>query len=67
MKKHAFLIVAHEEDLTFRTLIQMLDYEYNDIFIHMDKKNKNYNFVNTELICSKSKVYHVERVNVVWG
>ncbi|MCM1461033.1 MAG: beta-1,6-N-acetylglucosaminyltransferase [Bacteroides sp.] len=66
-KKHAFLIVAHKNDLTFRTLIKMLDYEYNDIFIHMDKKNRNYNPVDTKRLCSKSEVYHIDRVNVMWG
>lgn len=40
--KQAYLIIAHKDDLTFRTLISMLDNENNDIFIHMDKKSKNY-------------------------
>lgn len=38
--KQAYLIIAHKDDLTFRTLISMLDNENNDIFIHMDKKVK---------------------------
>ena len=38
--KQAYLIIAHKDDLTFRTLISMLDNENNDIFIHMDKKSK---------------------------
>lgn len=33
--KQAYLIIAHKDDLTFRTLISMLDNENNDIFIHM--------------------------------
>ena len=30
--KQEYLIIAHKDDLTFRTLISMLDNENNDIF-----------------------------------
>lgn len=41
MKKHAYLVIAHKDDLTFRTLLQMLDDVRNDIYIHMDSKNNH--------------------------
>ena len=66
MDKHAYLIVAHQCDDTFRTLLKMLDDPRNDIFIHMDKKNTLYE----ESYCSfvaKSKVIHTKRTEVTWG
>ena len=65
--KQAYLIIAHKDDLTFRTLISMLDYKYNDIFIHMDKKNKNYDERVIEELVTQCKVYHTNRTNVMWG
>lgn len=51
--KQAYLIIAHKDDLTFRTLISMLDNENNDIFIHMDKKSKNYDEESIEKLAKK--------------
>ena len=65
--KQAYLIVAHRDDLTFRTLISMLDDENNDIFIHMDIKNKTYKKEEIETMIQKSSVYHTKRTNVQWG
>lgn len=65
--KHAYLIIAHKDDLTFRTLVRMLDDIRNDIFIHMDSKNTQYDIETTEKLVKYSKVYHSERSNVTWG
>lgn len=66
--KHAYLIIAHKTDYTLQTLLKLLDDERNDIFIHMDKKNKNYKFNNLSKYLNKSKIYQIEnRNNVVWG
>ena len=35
MNKHAYLIIAHQCDDTYRTLLKMLDDPRNDIYIHM--------------------------------
>lgn len=42
-EKHAYLILAHSCDETFNVLLTLLDYEDNDIYIHMDKKNEEFN------------------------
>lgn len=65
--KQAYLIIAHQNDITFRTLVSMLDDENNDIFIHMDKKNKTYKKEEFEKIVTKSNIYHTKRTNVKWG
>ena len=43
--KQAYLIMAHKDDFVFRTLLRMLDDSRNDIFIHMDAKNKDYDLI----------------------
>ena len=66
MNKHAYLIIAHQCDDTYRTLLKMLDDPRNDIYIHMDKKNTLYE----ESYCSfvvNSKIIHTRRTNVTWG
>lgn len=66
--KHAYLIIAHKDDYTFRTLLDLVDDERNDIFIHMDKKNKQYQFKDIANRVRKSNIYQVEnRIDVVWG
>ncbi|MBD5132930.1 MAG: beta-1,6-N-acetylglucosaminyltransferase [Clostridiales bacterium] len=66
--KHAYLIIAHKDDYTFRTLLRLLDDERNDLFIHMDMKNKAYRPIETNNLVKFSKVYHTsERINVQWG
>ncbi len=42
LSKHAYLIIAHKSDLIFNTLLKMLDDKRNNIFIHLDIKNKIY-------------------------
>lgn len=39
MDKHAFLIIAHNEPKVLKTLLRLLDYPQNDIFIHIDKRS----------------------------
>lgn len=66
-KKDAYLILAHRNDYLFNTLIELLDNENNDIYIHMDKKTKN---INEELLknkVKKSNIYFVNRIKCNWG
>lgn len=65
--KHAYLILAHKNDLTFKTLIKMLDHPDNDIYIHMDLKNSTYKTQTTQKIAPRSHIYHVTRTKTTWG
>lgn len=66
--QHAYLIIAHRNDYTFQTLLSLLDDERNDVFIHMDIKNRLYSPTGTEEHFHCSNVYHTpERLNVQWG
>lgn len=63
---HAYLILAHKDDYTFRSLLKLIDDQRNTIFIHMDCKNSTYN--PEEVIkYVRTKVIHVKRLNVKWG
>ena len=42
MKKHAYLILAHNNFYCLERLLKLLDDERNDIFLHVDKKVKNF-------------------------
>lgn len=66
-KKFAYLIIAHKNDLTFKTLLRMLDDARNDIFVHMDSKNKSYDPNEMQGMMKHANLYHSERTSVQWG
>ena len=66
MKKHAYLIIAHAVDKTLNTLLELIDDPRNDVFLHMDKKNKSFN--KDDLYKFKhSPLYLTDRISVNWG
>lgn len=68
MNKHAYLIIAHNEFAILEKLITILDAEYNDFYIHIDKKVKDYDFDRLKKIVNKSQIYiSQKRINVHWG
>lgn len=67
MYKQAYLIIAHRYDETFKTLLRMLDSEENDIFIHMDIKNKQFRQEECKELIQHGKIFFTERTNVSWG
>ena len=44
MKKHTYLIIAHNNFYILEKLLLLLDDERNDIYIHIDKKVNNFDF-----------------------
>ena len=68
MGKHAYLIMAHNQEELLKSLIQCLDYEDNDIYIHLDRKWKNVNICALQKIAQKSKIIVLpDRIDVKWG
>ena len=67
MEKHAYLIMAHGQIDILKKLIEELDYEMNDIFIHIDIKAGRIHINELTKNIKKSKIYFVERMSVVWG
>lgn len=67
MSKHAYLIIAHNQFNILEYLIKLLDDERNDIYIHIDKKIKDFDFKRFENIVKKSNIYFTQRTSVTWG
>lgn len=65
--RHAFLIIAHNNWWQLKQLIQILDAENHDIYVHIDKKSTTFfekDFLN---LTSKSKVCFFQEYEVFWG
>ncbi|MGP1586933.1 MAG: hypothetical protein ACTTHG_01170 [Treponemataceae bacterium] len=62
-QKQAYLIIVHNEPELFKTLVELLDFSYNDIFVHVDKKAdiNLFNDVKTQF----SKIYFLKKRNDV--
>ena len=67
MKKHAYLIMAHTQPELLKKLLQMLDDERNDIYLHIDSKAKDYPLDEIAAVLQKSKCIFTERTDVKWG
>lgn len=67
MKKHAYLIMAHNQPELLQKLILLLDDPRNDLFIHIDKKAKGFEFSRYEKLAKESKITWVKRIDVKWG
>lgn len=68
MKKHAYLIIVHNNFYVLDKLLRLIDDKRNDIYIHIDKKVKNFNQDEYARKCRFSNViYTKKRYNVRWG
>lgn len=66
MKKHAYLIMAHNDFYTLEKLLCLIDDERNDIYIHIDKKVKG-DISYLKSVVKKSEIHLVKRMDVRWG
>lgn len=67
MHRHAFLIMAHNNWYTLEKLIQIIDAPWNDIYLHIDSKSKDFN-KNYFLSLPKNAAIHLtKRHSVTWG
>lgn len=65
--RHAFLIIAHNNWWQLKQLIQLLDAETHDIYVHIDKKSTSFSEENFSNLTTKSKVYVFQEYEVFWG
>lgn len=65
--RQAYLIIAHRYDETFKTLLRMLDSDENDIYVHMDLKNKQFDEDDCRKLIKRSGIYFTKRTSVTWG
>ena len=66
IKKDAYLIIAHKQWNLLRELIHSLDYEQNDIYIHIDKKSQ-VDLCEFKDCTQKSQIKFFQKYDVQWG
>ncbi|SDB68548.1 beta-1,6-N-acetylglucosaminyltransferase [Butyrivibrio sp. INlla16] len=67
MKKHAYLIMAHNEFNMLKKLLAELDDVRNDIYLHIDKKVKNVDEKQFLACVRYSKIFFVKKRSIYWG
>lgn len=67
MQKHAYLIMAHNEFEILKKLLIELDYEWNDIYIHIDSKAGKIDYDEYKKCVKYSKVEFIERKSITWA
>lgn len=67
MKRHAYLIMAHNQWTMLTKLLSAIDDERNDIYIHIDAKVRTFPKDQVEGCVCRAKLYWVKRMNTVWG
>lgn len=66
-RKHAYLIMAHNNFEILEKLIKMLDDRRNDIYIHISKKAGWIDYDKYRSLAQKSRLYFIKRINTKWG
>lgn len=64
---HAYLVMAHNDFYILEKLVQLIDDERNDIYLHIDKKVKEFPFEEYRTLVKKSRIFFVKRRNIQWG
>lgn len=67
MKRHAFLIMAHNNWYTLEKLIQIIDAPWNDIYLHIDSKSKDFNQQHFLSLTKAANIRLTKRHEVTWG
>lgn len=67
MEKHAYLIIGHNNFYNLKRLLCLLDNEANDIFIHIDKKVKDFSTAELRQNITKASIYIYSEIKVNWG
>ena len=66
--RHAYLIIAHDNYQQLRVLLQQLDDERNDIYIHIDRKSTTLSIEMLGGVVKRSGLYFIEQpISVFWG
>lgn len=65
--RHAYLIMCHNNFMHLARLLQALDNEKNDIYVHVDKKAGDCPFEMLEKSVRKANLFWVKRRSVNWG
>lgn len=67
MLRHAYLILIHEDSLVLKRLIQLLDDENNDFYIHVDRHGALVDKEKLQGLAKKSNIFFYRKYKVYWG
>nr|AOP03112.1 Glycosyltransferase [Streptococcus suis]AOP03444.1 Glycosyltransferase [Streptococcus suis] len=67
LERQVYLIIAHNQKDLLLKLVKSLDYEFNDIIVHIDKKVKNWDFSEIKKAVKKSNIEIYNEISVFWG
>ena len=67
MNKQAILIMYHNDYYILEKLLKQIDNENFDIYLHVDKKVKKFDFEKIKKLLKKSNIVFVKRLNVKWS
>ncbi len=65
--KHAYLIIAFNHWDLLEKLLHLLDDKRNDIYIHINKAIKDFDFDYFSNVCKKSDLFFLNRLDTSWG
>jgi len=61
------MIMAHNDFAILIEILKELDHERNDIFVHIDKKTKEFPEEQLRATVRKGKLYLIPRMSISWG
>lgn len=64
-KKHAYLVMAHNNFDQLKTMISLIDDGRNDIYLHIDKKATD--FSPESIKVEHANLFFVDPISVTWG
>jgi len=67
MKRHAFLIIAHRDFYILGKIMELLDDERCDFFLHIDKDAPDVDLSLIRSFAKKSGLFFAERKSIKWG
>ncbi|MCI9297962.1 MAG: beta-1,6-N-acetylglucosaminyltransferase [Lachnospiraceae bacterium] len=65
--KFAYLIMAHNRFSVLKMLLEDLDDERNDIFLHIDRKTGKYEEEEIKKCIKRANLVLIKRISVYWG
>ena len=66
-QKQAFLILAHNNPSQLKVLLSLLDHSDVDIYLHVDKKAKDFSREDLDLGVKRGHLYWVKSIKVNWA
>lgn len=67
MKRHAYLVVAHTNWIQLKLLLAQLDYDTNDIYLHINIRSTDFDETDIRRGIKNASLFLLNRREVIWG